>query len=182
MPSSTDNVLDPIHDNDVPKIDDAVAVGEDLEFQERWWTFERVIWSFFALLLIADALGVFGAGWLAHRTATLPGSGMSVHYDGVLRTGTPSMIAVQFGPDAPQRGVVLLQVSNSVIKDLDAQRVIPQPQISATDLGHMTYTFPVNSNPGEVQFEVQPASPGVRHFKLQIPGHEAIEKTVVVLP
>ena len=32
-----------IRENEVPKVDGAVAVGEDLTFQEHWWTFERII-------------------------------------------------------------------------------------------------------------------------------------------
>ena len=66
-----EKLLDPLKGDEVPKVDNAVAVGEDLEFQERWWTFERVIWSFFALILLADMLGAFGRGWLAKALSLL---------------------------------------------------------------------------------------------------------------
>lgn len=43
---------EPIEDS-VSKVDDAIAVGEDLNFQRRWWRFERAIWVAFALILVA---------------------------------------------------------------------------------------------------------------------------------
>ena len=36
----------PIADS-VAKVDGEVAVGEDLEFQRKWWKFERATWIFF---------------------------------------------------------------------------------------------------------------------------------------
>ena len=46
----------PVEDS-VPKINEEVAVGEDLAFQRKWWIFERSLWVFFALLLVATAEG-----------------------------------------------------------------------------------------------------------------------------
>jgi hypothetical protein len=166
----------------VPMVDGAIAVGEDLAFQERWWTFETAVWFFFILLLAADVLGVFGAGWLAHAQITDVGAGIRVRYDRVVRTGTPSAMAVHFGDDAASGGKVRLTVSNSVVKSLGAQRVIPQPETSAIVAGGMMYTFPVGGSPGEVDFELQPAQPGIYRFTLQVPGHTAVSRRVVVLP
>ena len=39
-------------DDSVAKVDGEVAVGEDLEFQRKWWKFERAIWVFFFLVLV----------------------------------------------------------------------------------------------------------------------------------
>ena len=55
----------PVEDT-VPKVDDTIAVGEDLEFQRKWWRFERVAWIIFALFVLADVLGLFGRGYLAN--------------------------------------------------------------------------------------------------------------------
>lgn len=175
-------LLDPVSGDEVPRVDDAIAVGEDLAFQERWWTFERIAWSFFALVLLADVLGVFGAGWLAHMQVDDPSTAMRVHYDRVTRTGTPNSVAINFKPDAASNGTVKLIVSDSVVKSLGAQRVIPQPQTSAISAGSMIYTFPASEIPGEVDFELQPAAPGVYRFTLQVPGHTAIGRRVVVVP
>ncbi|SEB57673.1 hypothetical protein [Terriglobus roseus] len=175
-------LLDPVNGSEVPKVDNAIAVGEDLGFQERWWTFERIVWSFFVLVLIADVLGLFGAGWLAHAQVNDPATAMRVHYDRVARTGTPNSLAIHFAPDAVSGGVVKLIVSDSVIRKLGAQRVIPQPQTSAISAGTMVYTFPAGDVPGEVDFELEPGAPGIFHFTVRVPGHTSVTRRVVVVP
>ena len=179
---ATEQLVDPISSEDVPRVDGAIAVGEDLAFQERWWSFERIAWTFFALVLLADVLGVFGAGWFAHTKLQQPRSGMLIKYDRVLRTGTPSSIAIQFGQDAVHDGKVQLSVSDSVVKALGAQRVIPQPETSAIIAGGMLYTFPAGVAPGEVDFELQPSAPTIQHFRLQVVGRPAVEARVLVMP
>ena len=81
MADDSKKLFDPVSGNEVPKVDNAVAVGEDLRFQERWWTFERVVWSIFSLILLADVLGVFGRGWLAKAELNNGNSGMHVKYE-----------------------------------------------------------------------------------------------------
>lgn len=182
--SVTDNskLLDPVNGNEVPKVDDAIAVGEDLAFQERWWTFERITWSFFLAVLIADILGVFGAGWMSHVQVDDPATAMLLRYDRVVRTGTPNSMSIHFKPDAASDNKVSLIVSNTVIRKLGAQRIVPQPETSAIADGHMIYTFPAGNPPGEVDFELQPSSPGLYDFSLQVPGHAAVSRRVVVVP
>ncbi len=59
---STQPLTKPVEDS-VPKVSEAVAVGENLDFQRSWWRFERVVWSVFLVILICDVLGLFGRGW-----------------------------------------------------------------------------------------------------------------------
>jgi hypothetical protein len=60
----------PVEDS-VARVNYEVAVGEDLEFQRKWWKFENAAWVLFTLIIIIDLLGVFGRGPVAkakHRT------------------------------------------------------------------------------------------------------------------
>lgn len=164
------------------KVDGAVSVGEDLEFQERWWKFENVVWSFFALLLLLDVLGVFGRGWAAKaKTATSDGA-LNIQYERIERTMTPSVMRVHFGPNAAIDGKYKLFVSASVVGELGNQRIAPQPESSSVGDGGYVYTFPALGEPAVVSFSLEPASPGIYHWKLGIPGGAAIQKRVVVVP
>src|ERR1700679_3032394 len=49
-------------DDSVAKVDGEVAVGEDLEFQRKWWKFERAVWLVFTLILVLTLAGAFGRG------------------------------------------------------------------------------------------------------------------------
>ncbi len=53
----------PVEDT-VPKVDNEVAVGEDLPFQRKWWKFENAVWIVFSIVILLDLLGVFGRGYL----------------------------------------------------------------------------------------------------------------------
>ena len=53
----------PVEDS-VAKVNDEIAVGEDLEFQRKWWRFENIAWIFFALIIVLDVAGLFGRGRL----------------------------------------------------------------------------------------------------------------------
>lgn len=182
MDNADRQLIDPVHDDAIPKVDNAVAVGEDLKFQERWWIFEYVVWSVFVLALIADAVGIFGRGWLAHAALKTPGSGMEVKYERVDRTGTPSRLSIAFDQDAVANGQVQLLASDSMIKGLGAMRIIPAPEHSVVGQDGILYTFPATGGTAQVEFELQPPAPGNQHWKLQVPGKQAVEANVFVVP
>lgn len=179
---SREKLIDPVNDDAVPKVDDAVAVGEDLAFQERWWKFERVVWIVFLLILIADALGLFGRGWLANTEAAPPGSAMDVKYERVARTFDSSLLTIRFSREAMVNNQFQVFASDSLLKELGMQRVVPQPSSSIIGNGGVTYTFPASSTPAMVQFDLQPRSPGILVWTLQVPGKAAVRERVVVVP
>jgi len=49
-------------DDSIAKVSNAVAVGEDLAFQRRWWRFERAVWIVFGIIVLLDLARVFGRG------------------------------------------------------------------------------------------------------------------------
>ncbi len=169
----------PVEDS-VRKVNDEVAVGEDLEFQRKWWRFERVVWIVFLLVLLCDVAGLFGRGPLAHARASNPA--MQLRYERFARFGTPSVLEVKFDPSAFQDGKYTLFVSESIVDELGAQRVIPSPQTTMIGNGGLTYTFPALPGKAAVQFALEPAKIGDVHFTLQVPGTEPIEKRVIVMP
>ena len=169
----------PVEDS-VPKINDEVAVGEDLGFQRKWWKFETFMWWVIAFILMLNFAGFLGRGPMAH--AMLSNDAMIVKYEGVERTGTPSILEVQFQPATLGEGRVKLHVSQSVVNELGAQRIIPSPLDTAVGRGGLTYTFTTEEAPGSVQFALQPSKPGIFHFTLEVPGSAPLSARVVVMP
>jgi len=96
---------------------------------------------------------------------------------------TPSILSLQFRPDAVQNGTVQLFVSNTVVKELGTQRVSPQPERSVLGNNGVTYTFPVQGRgPATVDLQLQSSFPGIHAFTLQVPGKQAVGGNIVVLP
>jgi hypothetical protein len=179
--SSGHRIAEPVAD-EIPRVEDAVSVGEDLDFQRRWWRFEQAAWLLLVLVLIADALGAFGRGWLAQSKRDAADGTLHVRYERIERTGTPSNMVIEFGPSAVHDRKVLLFSSNTIVKELGAQRIIPQPTLSEIGPGGITYTFPAAGSPSMASFALEPAFPGIHHIELQVPGSETIRATIVVLP
>jgi hypothetical protein len=172
---------EPVTDS-ITKVNDEVAVGSDLGFQRRWWRFERAIWIVFITIVILDVLGVFGRGWVAKAERKTHDGSMEVKYERIERFRTPSILAVQFGPSTIHDGKVQLWVSESLVKPLGAQRVIPQPASSVIGQGGILYTFPATTNPASVEFGMEPASAGISHLALRVPGWETLNLTIGVMP
>ena len=169
----------PVKDS-VRKINHEIAVGEDLEFQRTWWKFERTIWIVFALLIAGDLAGLFGRGPMAN--ASIANDAMSLRYERIERSGTPSMLHVDFKASAIHDGKIRLYVSNTVVDHLGAQRIIPSPESSTVGEGGLTYTFPATTVPANITFALEPTSFGRTHFVVQVPGSPALQASVFVMP
>ena len=171
----------PLEDS-VPKVDNAIAVGEDLAFQRRWWRFERALWVFFAFLIFCDLIGLFGRGYMANAERHAKDQSVYMTYERIERSGTPSTMTFHFGPEALRNGQVRLFVSQSVVKSLGAQRISPEPASSVIGNGGVTYTFPATDESGIVEISLKPTFSGVHHFSVGVPGSEYLNASVLVFP
>ena len=157
----------PVEDS-VAKVGNEVAVGEDLEFQRRWWKFERLIWIVFATIVVLDLSGAFGRGPLANAQKRTADGTFSMKYERVERFSTPSILTLHFEPSAVRDGQIKLWVSDSVVKALGNQRIIPEPVTSATTDGGIAYAFNSGTHPNSVEFALQTADPGLTHFTVRL--------------
>jgi hypothetical protein len=169
-------------EDSVAQINSEVAVGENLDFQRKWWRFEHAVWILFTLILVLDLAGFFGRGPVAYARISTPDGAMAIKYERIERTGTPSILDINFGPSAIRNGNVQLYVSESIVDSLGSQRIIPSPATTIVGDGGLTYTFPATTPPAAVQFALQPSAPGIYHFKLEVPGSRPVEASVLVVP
>lgn len=177
-------------EDSVAKVDGELAVGEDLNFQRRWWAFEKWIWRFFAVVILADVLGVFGRGPLANAQKTTPDGALTIHYERIERFSTPSIFRVTLGPSAVRDGAVYLWASTSLVSRLGNQRIIPEPASSKIVQGGVIYTFLSGMRPGLIAFALQPAALGVSHLTIRLlpgdepgrPAQDSLTAGVMVMP
>jgi hypothetical protein len=177
----TDTPTKPIEDS-VGKVDDELALGADLPFQYKWWRFEFAVWIFFTILVVLDALGVFGRGYLAKADANATDGSMAIKYERVERYGTPSVLQVRIAPTAIRDGKVQLQVSKSLVGDLGNQRVVPQPEASTLNSDGILYTFPAGVGPVSCEFALQPSNRGMSDLTFQVPGSAPVNLKIFVMP
>lgn len=172
----------PVKDS-VSKVNNEIAVGEDLKFQRKWWRFERIVWVIFALIVTLDLLGAFGRGYLANSKIRAHDHTMDVKYEHIERFSTPSILKIKFGPAAIHDGKIKLYVSQSFVSELGNRRIIPQPETSQVVPSGIVYTFDAASGAATVAFALQPARPGIFPIALQVmPGGEQLRSKVFVMP
>jgi hypothetical protein len=171
----------PVRDS-VPRINEDLAIGEDLEFQRRWWRFENMVWVFFCVIVFLDLVGAFGRGPVANAHKQTSDGSMRLDYERVARFSTPSLMTIHFGPSAVHDGKIQLWVSDSIIKELGNQRIVPQPVTSSLTDGGLLYTFPSTPKTNSAEFALQPSSPGVFHFTLGVVGSDRVTARVIVMP
>lgn len=171
----------PIEDS-VAQVNNEIAVGSDLQFQRRWWIFERSVWILFTVIVILDICGFFGRGPMANARLRAKDGTIDIQYERVERYSTPSILTVHFGPDAIHDGKVQLWVSESFVKGLGNERVVPAPTRSMIGEGGILYTFPADPGPASAEFALQPTAPGVDHLRMRVPGHEEVHMTIYVMP
>ncbi len=177
----TKPISKPVEDS-VAKVNDEVAVGEDLDFQRKWWRFENAAWVVFTLIIVLDLCGLFGRGPLAKAERRSADGAIDVKYERIERTGSPSILTIQFAQSAIQSGKIQLYVSNSLVKQLGTQRVIPAPRDTVVGEGGLTYTFPASRTPASVDLALQPAGPGIFDFTVGVVGGQPVHAKVVVVP
>jgi hypothetical protein len=168
--------------DDVPRYNDEVAIGEDLKFQRKWWKFENAVWVFFGIMIVCDVLGVLGRGWLAKAKATTPDQAVVLSYERMERAFTPSMIDLKIGQNAIHNGQVKLYVSGSVVNDLGASQISPQPLTSTIGNSGYTYVFPATAGPAMIHISLSPPSAGMQNFRVQVAGSEPLDASVFVFP
>ncbi|HEV2136094.1 MAG TPA: hypothetical protein VGR47_17785 [Terracidiphilus sp.] len=166
----------------VPKVAGDISVGEDLEFQRKWWRFEQIVWMLFLAVIVADLLGLFGRGWLAKAEKHTSDDALTLHYERIERTSTPSIMTLDFGPAAIHEGRVQVFVSNSIVKELGARRISPQPQASTIGDNGITYTFPATGGKMMISISLMPELPAENNFEVRVAGSTAIRGHVYVMP
>jgi hypothetical protein len=169
-------------DEPVPTVTDDVAVGEDLNFQRKWWRFEHIIWAVFVAILICDLLGMFGRGGFANAKASTPDHALVLNYDRIERKDAPSVMTLHFGPAAVHNGRIEVTISETVLKDLGARRISPAPVISALGPKAITYVWYTTGLLSSVHITLRPSHAWSQRFAIQVVGSQPIEGSVLVFP
>jgi len=83
-------------------------INQDLAFQRRSWSLQRIGWGLIALVLIAALLGLFGHGPLSEATTDDPSLPIRLAYERFGRFGSPLVLRIRVEPAAAIARQVIL--------------------------------------------------------------------------
>ncbi len=178
---ATDSFTEPVEES-VSKVNSEIEVGEDLDFQRKWWRFENAVWIIFSVIIVLDLCGVFGRGPVAKAERRAGDGSIDVKYERIERTESPSILTIRFGQSAIMDGKIKLYISESLVRGLGTQRIIPAPLATEVGNGGLTYTFLASKVPASVDLALEPSGPGLYAFTIGVAGGEPVHAKVFVVP
>lgn len=167
---------------EVPKVG-SIQVSQDLEFQARQWTVQRVGWGAMALVVLAALVGVFGNGPLADATARSSDGAYEVEYSRFARHRAPSSIRV-----ALREGAVAsearLAIDRGYADGMQIEQVYPEPESVEAGANEVVYTFKLaaEGTASTIVFSALYEDMGRNGGTLALEGHPPVRLSQFVYP
>ena len=121
-----------------------LEIEEDLGFQRKEWTFQRIGVALLFLFVLAAFLGLTGMGGLFARGEARDANGaLHVEYERFVRRGSFARITVHFHT-AP--GVVRFWVGAPYLQRVHIDSVVPVPEIVSVESNRHVYEIRTGSS------------------------------------
>lgn len=136
---------------------DTLGIADNLTFQRRTWTVQRVGWTIMVLTIIAALLGVFGKGPLSHGHLGNGASPLRADYDRILRLNAPTQLTVYVGGDAIRAdSTIELWIERAWLSRMEINGITPEPDKTRVLADRLVYTFRAQpgSTPARITFEM----------------------------
>lgn len=137
-------------------------IHQDLAFQHRSWTVQRLGWIIMTLAVIAGLLGLFGQGPLSSTTTDESSLPFRFEYDRLARSQSSQIARLHLQPGASSNGRFSLWLSNEYVARVRIGRMTPEPVGARLSPGGLTYDFLVDASDHGGQI--------VLHFEVPKPG------------
>ena len=121
-----------------------LELEEDLDFERRSWTIERIGWIGMATVMLAALAGLLGPGPLSQTTAGGHGGRLWLEYSRFGRFKAPLTLRAHLGPNAGRQGSARLWLSRDYLENVQIQGVSPPPEQVEAGTEVLTYVFPVS--------------------------------------
>jgi hypothetical protein len=119
-----------------------LELDQDLDFERRTWTVERVAWVVMALAGLVALAGVLGPGPLSRTTVGEQGGPLWLEYSRFGRLKAPLTLRVHVGPNQGQQGPMRVWLSRTYLEGMQIQQVSPHPGQVEAGPEQLTYVFP----------------------------------------
>lgn len=138
----------------------ARLIGEDRDFQEAYWSFQRLAWVGFACIIGLALLGFAGAGGPFAIQHVRSGTAL-VEAPRVMRWDAEDQITIQQGV-VPRESIAVI-FSAEFARALQTLSITPQPFQTATTRDGTSYWFFLEpGSQANIVFHVKPLQPTFR--------------------
>ncbi len=162
-------------------------IDEDIGYQRRSWTAQRVGQAVMALVLLAALAGLLGPGPLSDATARDPGgAALQVEYNRFWRSKSSLTLRAHLGPGAVREGKARVWLSRAYAQDLQIQEVKPEPDSVEIGAERLTYVFSFSTPDGApaatVTFIGEPEKAGTLRGRMGLENGPTLDFRQFVYP
>lgn len=118
-----------------------LELNEDISFQEREWTAERLGWAALFVLLALAVAGLFGNGPISWTSATSDSGALEVSFERFGRRGGAQTLTVRADASAASGGAWEIDISSDYLGAVRVDAITPGPDSVAAVPGGSRYTF-----------------------------------------
>jgi|SRR5687767_5584791 len=156
-----------------------IQISQDLDFQRREWTFQRIGWLVFLAVIVLAALGACGNGLLASASRRAPADALVLHYERIARHRAGTNLQIELRTQA--NDTVGIWLNDSYLDAVEVEDIVPEPESVVSGNGRVTYYFATAANP-KITFHVKPDKIGPRSVTLGLDGGPSVRFQQFVLP
>ena len=130
-----------------------LELDQDLVFEQRQWTAQRIGWCLMLAAMVLGLLGLFGTGPLSSATAGGADDGVTVQYERFVRRGAKASMKLNLHNDPP--GFIQFWVSAPYLEKVMVDGVEPVPQTVTVERDRHVYTIRAGSPDVTVTVEME---------------------------
>jgi hypothetical protein len=121
-----------------------LEVYQDLRFQEREWTVQRVGWALMLLVILLALLGLFGTGPISTGSAEADDGAIAAGYERFVRHDGRTTLTLEVDGSQAQDGEIQVWVSRDYIDAMQVEQIAPSPSDTVAADDRLVYTFPID--------------------------------------
>jgi hypothetical protein len=167
----------------VPRVGD-LQIDQDLDFQRREWTAQRIGWAAMGLVALAGLAGVFGHGPVARAEARNADGSLRLQYERFARKRAEGTLQLRLGSGVAVADTVRVWIDRPTIEALGIQQITPEPAGVDAGADQYVYSFTVadGAAPATILFDIEPDEPGWHRGRIGVAGREALSFGQFVYP
>jgi hypothetical protein len=161
-----------------------LEIDQDLGFQQRMWTAQRVGWATMAVITLAALIGLLGPGPLSKAAAGEKAGPLQVEYQRFERFSKPTTLRVTVASEAAAGGEVRLWLDRQYAEAFQVQHVTPPPDRVEAASDRLTYVFDV-PQPGQavtIVFDLEAEKSGLLRGRMGLDTGPAFNFSQMVYP
>jgi hypothetical protein len=161
----------------------SLEIDQDLQFQRREWTVQRVAWAIMLLIVVGAVAGLFATGPLSSASATTDDGALSASYGRFGRHEAYTSINLEVSSDAVQADEVRIFANHAFLDTWTIESITPEPDTSELVDDGITWSFTANlTASGEITIRVKPERVGIRSGEIGLADGERVTIRQLVYP